>query len=286
MRIASFRGCAIRVHPLFIITLSLLCIGGESAFVLAFCFTLLLHEAAHCLCALYFHLPIIQIELTPFGGSMQIHQIESLPSGKSFFLSCAGPLCNALLSAVSLFISWRYALYSGYLLYFIQCNVFMLFLNLLPVLPLDGGRMLLALLSRYFDRIKVLRILLIISRLLSAVLIVTGFFLMQFSLVMLSCYLLYAAAIEERTGVSRYLAAFISRRVRFEKHKTLPVQSLCAASTLPVSLLIPHLRPGAYHIIEVLQEDTLTHLGRLSEDTLLSAVLDQSHATLGELLSR
>ena len=285
MRVFSVRGCAVRVHPLFFILLAFLCLGGAGTLVFAFFTVLTLHEAAHCLCAVYFHIPVAQIELTPFGGSMQIDQIAALPPGKAFFLSCAGPLCNALFFAVSVFIACRYAIRCDILLYFIQCNLYMLLLNLLPVLPLDGGRMLLSLLSKRFDRAQILRALLVCGRLLSLLLIVCGFAFLQFTLITLGCYLLYAAAIEEKTGASRYLAAFISRRVRFEKQKTLPVQSLCAASTMPVFMLIPHLRPGAYHIVEVLQEDTLTHLGQISEEALLSAILDQSHATLGELLS-
>lgn len=285
MKIFTIRGCAVRVHPLFFIMLVFLCIGGAHTLVLAFFAVLLLHEAAHCLCALYLHIPIAQIELTPFGGSMEIHQVDALPPGKAFLLSCAGPLCNTFFIAVSLLIVWRYALFNDVLIYFIQCNLFMLLLNLLPVLPLDGGRMLLALLTKWFDRTRILRILLTFGRLLSVFLIVAGFVFMHFSLVTLGCYLLYTAAIEERTGASRYLAAFISRRIRFEKQKTLPVQSLCVSSALPVFMLIPHLHPGAYHVIEVLQEDTLMHLGQIRDDVLLSAILDQSHLTLGELLS-
>lgn len=285
MKIFTVRGCAVQVHPLFFIMLVFLCIGSAHILVLAFLTALLLHEAAHCLCAVYLHIPIAQIELTPFGGSMEIHQVDALPPGKAFLLSCAGPLCNTFFIAVSMLIAWRYAFFNDMLIYFIHFNLFMLLLNLVPVLPLDGGRMLLALLTKWFDRARILRVLLTFGRLLSILLIISGFVLMQLSLITLGCYLLYAAAIEEKTGISRYLAAFISRRIRFEKQKTLPVQSLCVSSALPVFMLIPHLNPGAYHVIEVLQEDTLMHLGQIRDDVLLSAILDQSHLTLGALLS-
>lgn len=285
MRIATIRGCVVRIHPLFFAMLIFLCIGGASTLVAAFSATLFLHELAHGLCAVRFRIPIAQIELTPFGGNMQLHQIDALPPGQAFAVSCAGPFCNLLLLLLSLFISWRFSIFHAVLIYFIQCNMAMLCVNLLPVLPLDGGRILLALLTKRFDHARVMRILLVLGRMLAVALLIAGFIVMQLSLSMLGCYLLYAAAIEERTGTSRYLAAFISRRVRFEKHKTLPVQSICAVSTLPVFMLIPHLQPGAYHTVEVLQEDTLTSLGQIKEDVLLSAILDQSQATLGELLS-
>ena len=286
MRVASVYGCALRVHPLFLTMLFFLGVSGAGSLVLAFSFVLLLHELAHCLCAIHFRIPIAQIEFTPFGGSMQLHQIDALPPGQAFIISCAGPFCNLLLLFISLFVSWRFSLFDPLLLYFIQCNIVMLCVNLIPVLPLDGGRMLLSLMTKRFDRARVLNILLTLGRLLSVALIIAGLFTTQLSLIMLGCYLLYAAAIEERTGTSRYLAAFIVRRIRFEKHKTLPVHFICASSTLPVFMLIPHLRPGAYHIIEILQEDTLAPLGQIKEDALLSAILDQSQLTLGEVLSQ
>lgn len=166
----------------------------------------------------------------------------------------------------------------------------MLCINLLPVLPLDGGRMLLAVLSGYFNRARLLRIFLLCGRALALVLILLSFLAAlqgepRFSYAVLGIYLLYAAALEEKTGLSRYLAAFMARRIRFEKRKTLPVQMLCASSALPAFMLINHLKPGAYHVIHVIQEDSLQHIGYLNEADLLPCILDHSSLTLGEIIS-
>ena len=167
----------------------------------------------------------------------------------------------------------------------------MFLLNMLPALPLDGGRMLLALLSLHFGRPRVLKALLVCGRILSVLLILFGFVSAlsaktHFSLILLGFYLLYAAAIEEKTAESRYLAAFIARRVRFEKHGILPGQTLCAASSLPVFMLISHLKPGACHTVHVLREDTLSFLGTLREEDILAALLDHPSASLGSLTGK
>lgn len=290
MRIGSIRGCVIRVHPLFPCMLLFLCIGGALWPTVAFLSALILHESAHFLYAVCMRIPVTQIELTPFGGSMQIPLVEALPPRQVFILSAAGPVSNLILLCLSLLVSWRFSIFHPFLLSFIQGNAAMLCINLLPVLPLDGGRMLLSVLSRYFNRARLLRIFLLCGRLTALVLILLSFIFAlhgtpRFSYAILGVYLLYAAALEEKTGVSRYLAAFMARRIRFEKRKTLPVQTLCASSALPVFMLIGQLRPGAYHIIHVIHEPSLRLMGQLSEADLLSYILDHSSLTLGEIIS-
>lgn len=285
MRILSVHGCVLRIHPLFPVLLLFLSVSGAYYFVAAYLIVLLLHESAHLLCAVAMHIPVAQIELTPFGGSMQIPFVEALPRRKAFFLSSAGVLCNLLVGTFAFILSIRLSFLHPLLLYFIQCNLLMLCINLLPVLPLDGGRMLLAILSKYFDRSRVLHILLASGRVLSGILLAFCIFkalLGSFhsSPILLACYLLYAAAIEEKTGVSRYLASFMARRVRIEKHKTLPVYALCAAASMPVFMILPHLHPGAYHLLYVIDESSLSVIGQLQENELLAAILDHAELSL------
>ena len=290
MRIGTIRGCVIRIHPLLPVLLLLLCFSGAADFSIACISVLCLHEAAHFFCALKMRVQVIQLELTPFGGSMQIPLIDSLSPGKAFLLSAAGPLCNLLFLLLSFLYSWHFSCYNSLLLYFIQCHAAMLCINLLPVLPLDGGRMLLSILSRRFSKAHALRYLLFTGRILAVVFIVLGMLRTfygdtSFSEAMLGCYLLYAAALEEKSSLSRHLAAFMARRIRLEKHRPLPIFSLCVSASMPVFMLVSHLRPRVYHRIYVVDEDTLRPLGCLSEAALLSALLDHGSRSFGDLLA-
>lgn len=290
MRLFSWRGCVVRVHPIFLLMLFFLCIGGASWAVAAFLAALFLHESAHFICAVKLRLQIAQLELTPFGGSMHIPLLDALSPRQSFMLSFAGPACNVFFLFLSLYLSWRCMLFHPFLLYFIQCHAAMLSINLLPFLPLDGGRMLLALLSSKIEHDRLLRIFLLMGRVFAAGLIIAGIFLSlrgqsHLSWTMLGVYLLYAAAIEEKTAVSRFLASFMARRIRFEKRLVLPLHTLCASASMPVFMVIAHLRPGAYHIVNVVEDTSLHSLGQLHEDALLSAILAHSSTTLGELCS-
>ena len=291
MKLFSLRGTVIRMHPLFPVMIFLFFLYGKPSAACAYLLVLLLHESAHWLAAQGFRIQIAQLEITPFGGSMQTDLTAALPPARAFILSCAGPCANLFLLLLG-FLLFKYDVVAvnEFGMYFSSFNILMLLFNLLPVLPLDGGRMLLAILSAKAGHKRVMHILLIAGRIMAVVLVLSGALLCvrgksTFSFCILGFYLLYAAALEEKNGTARYLASFIARRVQFEKNRTLPLQHIAANADSPLFMLLPHLRPGAYHIIEVLRPDVMTSLGQLNEEALLDAVLHNSSLTLGEVLS-
>ena len=288
MRIFTFSGTVVRIHPMFLIMLAPLIWSGEAHFLFLYIVTLLLHEAGHYFAARKLRIQVAQLEFTPFGGSMQIDLPEALPPGKAFVLSAAGPAINLLCLLFGSIVYLKQPAISEHLLCFLSLNAIMLLTNLLPVLPLDGGRMVLAFLSHYICRALLLRALLALGRILAIALILGGLYITYttknaLSPCFLGVYLLYASAIEEKNSTSRYLAAYIARRVRLDKRAVLPIQHLAAAADMPLFMLLPHLRPGAYHVITILDTDASTPLGLLHEDTLIAAALTSCSRTLGEL---
>ncbi len=292
MPLFRFRGVQLRVHPLFPLMLFSYILAGQWQIILAYLIALFLHEGGHLFIALRLHLPVSQLELTPFGGAMQIDLAGGLPPHQGLLLASAGVCANAVLSlAMLLAIRQLGSALPLFASLFLLANLMMLLVNLVPVLPLDGGRILLSLLSIRLDRAVAFRALLLLGRTLSLLMLgycaaqaMTGAF--RPSLLLLGCYLLYASALEERHSTSRYLAAFIARRVRMEKSGTLPLQHLCASSDLSLHALLAFLQPGAYHRIEVIDPDGATIRGTLQEDELLQAVLNTPFAKLGDLLHR
>lgn len=290
MQIGHFHKTALHVHPLFPVLCLAYLLGGQGKTLLIYLLTLLCHECGHILMAGRYGLSIRRLELTPFGGSMQIDEAETLPARQSFVLAAGGVCVNALLlfPLTTLFIR------TGSLtcLLGITVNLWMLALNLLPVLPLDGGRMLLALLAKRLDRAAAFRALLMLGRALCALLLIDALLralrgegaMLRLTL---GCYLLYASALEEKTSVSRYLAAYLSGRNRIEKSGALPVQHLCAGGDITVTALLSHLHGGAYHLVEVLDPLDASHrLGTLDEEALLSALMSRPLAALSSLIRK
>ncbi|WP_329320056.1 site-2 protease family protein [Streptomyces sp. NBC_01262] len=113
-------------------------------FAVAFYASVLVHELAHTVAALRFDLPVRRIQLQFFGGVSEIEK-ESETPGREFVLAFVGPLLSLVLSGV--FWLGMQAVDPGtvpgvLLAGLMISNLIVAAFNLLPGLPLDGGRML------------------------------------------------------------------------------------------------------------------------------------------------
>ncbi|MFH8992157.1 site-2 protease family protein [Streptomyces sp. NPDC017940] len=113
-------------------------------FAVAFYASVLVHELAHTVAALRFKLPVRRIQLQFFGGVSEIEK-ESETPGREFVLAFVGPLLSLVLAGV--FYAGMQAVEPGtvpgvLLAGLMISNLIVAAFNLLPGLPLDGGRML------------------------------------------------------------------------------------------------------------------------------------------------
>ncbi|WP_399093388.1 site-2 protease family protein [Streptomyces sp. BBFR2] len=113
-------------------------------FAVAFYASVLVHELAHTVAALRFKLPVRRIQLQFFGGVSEIEKETETP-GREFVLAFVGPLLSLALAGV-FYGGMRLVeprtvpgvLMAGLMI----SNLIVAVFNLLPGLPLDGGRML------------------------------------------------------------------------------------------------------------------------------------------------
>ncbi|MCS6860816.1 MAG: site-2 protease family protein [Abditibacteriales bacterium] len=120
----------------------------------------LLHEWSHCLVARRHQLEVGDITLFLFGGIATLKR-EPTAAWAEFQLAGAGPLCNVALGGLGLALAASLNQFpfgeaaATFAMILAWSNFGLAFFNLLPGLPLDGGRMLRALLwmvSRNFQR--------------------------------------------------------------------------------------------------------------------------------------
>jgi len=113
-------------------------------FAVAFYASVLVHELAHTVAALRFKLPVRRIQLQFFGGVSEIEK-ESETPGREFVLAFVGPLLSLLLAGL-FYLGMQTVepgTVPGVLLGGLMIsNLIVAAFNLLPGLPLDGGRML------------------------------------------------------------------------------------------------------------------------------------------------
>lgn len=116
--------------------------------------SVLIHELGHCWVARLFHLPIRRVRLYVIGGASELGRLPATP-GEEAGIAGAGPLVSGLLGVAAWLalplttpgtVTWlvvlELALTNGIIAAF----------NILPALPLDGGRVLRAVVWRLTGR--------------------------------------------------------------------------------------------------------------------------------------
>lgn len=291
MKALEINHTRIRVHPLALIG-AIVCISlGQGNAVLSALLALILHELAHVFAAKLFHLPVPEIEITPFGGVARMEDISEATPVQQFVVALAGPamswLC-CLICAGLMQMGWvRFGQVEG----FLRWNLLLLCVNLIPVLPLDGGRMLQAILTPWLGWQKAMRILstagIGVGLLMNGLAIwgaVRG--MANLSLVIAGCYLMYAAHLSRTMAAIQCIHGVISKKMKLEREKTLQVEWLGVSGATSVRELFRRMSPGKYHRVIVLNDDGLTSMGELDDGVLVNALLDTPEEALESLLKK
>ena len=111
-------------------------------YILPIYFFVLLHELGHVFAAKGLNIEAKSIHLFPFGGIARIKFPEKQNSKKEFLITIAGPLVN--LGLLIIFTLCQLVTPENYLIlnHFMLVNLVLFVFNLLPLFPMDGGRLL------------------------------------------------------------------------------------------------------------------------------------------------
>jgi Zn-dependent protease len=198
------RGVPIRLHFTFLIVASLLIffsldkgvgaiISGVLVGVILFG-SVILHELGHVIAAKRCGIGTRDITIYPFGGIARIERDPETPRDE-IAISLAGPAINLVLFIVCL----PFAL-SGSYWATLSCNINIIMgvFNLVPAYPMDGGRVLRALLSKRLDRYSATLISLRVSRVLAIIFIAAAFAMSWLGLLIVGIFLMYITGTEKR----------------------------------------------------------------------------------------
>jgi Zn-dependent protease len=151
--------------------------------------SVVLHELGHALAAKHYGIGTQSITLYPFGGVAAIERMPEEPD-QELVIALAGPAVNVLLAG---FFGGAWLL-TGWSLFglMVTLNAGMGLFNLIPAFPMDGGRVLRALLARRMGFLPASRLAVRIGRVFAWLFIAVGVLRFWPSLLMVGIFLLAA----------------------------------------------------------------------------------------------
>jgi Zn-dependent protease len=203
-KIGRVAGIDLFLHPTFLLILLPGILPGSSIlFTLALFGCVVLHELGHALMARRFGIETIDITLYPIGGVARLHRMPRAP-GAELLIALAGPAVNFAIA--SGLIGLRFlglgsldstSLLSDFLAGLLIVNLGLGLFNLIPAFPMDGGRILRALLSGWVGRARATSVAATIGRTLAVAFGVLGLYSWNFLYVGLAAFVYFAAGAEE-----------------------------------------------------------------------------------------
>lgn len=172
----------------------------------------LLHELGHSLTAQRFGVTVPRILLLPIGGMAEMDRIPRRPFAE-FLITILGPAVNFVIAAALLPFIWRFlfggeVLYEyslhGFLYQLFLANLVMAIFNFLPVYPMDGGRILRAILSVRLPYLRATWWALTVARVLAPLLAFVGvYFFNSWMMAVLFMFIFFAGSTEYQALLRR-----------------------------------------------------------------------------------
>ena len=246
------------LHPIFLIFAFFACIFWNVFYFLSFLLSLMCHEYAHYLVAKNKGVALSDFKLMPYGAQLCLKD-SKLNYKDDILIAIAGPLANIFLGIIGICSWWIFPESYPYTEVFVYANFSLAFFNFLPLLPLDGSRICLALAGRFGKRIKAYKILksinIIVSILLFALFIISLFSLPNISLGVMSFFILFTAFEDEDKYVYESLA--LISHSELEKNKPLPLKFYCIDAESDIASLFKLLNPSYYVGVIVFKDNKI-----------------------------
>ncbi len=218
----------------------------------------LVHELGHVIVARGFGWTVREVKLLPFGGVVEVEEAGGLPAKEEALVAIAGPLQNVWMGLAAWACGELGLWEPAWAMYVWKANVMLGLFNLLPIYPLDGGKLLQAALSymvNYYNmllwsaRISILfSIVMVIVSLLPLLLYEDG---VQLNLMIVGLFLIVSNWTYYR-NVPYLFYRFLMHRGRVERvalssgHLASPIIVNGSQSILSVARLF---RRERYHLI-------------------------------------
>lgn len=279
MKVGRIKGVNINLNNGFLALLGLFFIAGVLGKGLIAFAVVLIHEMAHITVARWFGVNVSDVELLPFGGVSRIGgEVVSDPA-KEVYVAAAGPATNLLLFGLGIALKNNGFWDNNLGPFFLQCNLMVAAFNLLPALPLDGGRVYRAYLARRIGfRQATYRagrwgqfwgVAIVAGGSAGLVAGISGL-----DIVVTGLFLLYAAINEKSMAPYHYARHLSQKKNELLSSGVLPAEPLVSFDTVRLGDITRLFVPKRFHLVLLLDKD-YHYRGVVSEEQIVDALLQE-----------
>ncbi|MBM7541776.1 site-2 protease family protein [Amphibacillus cookii] len=262
----------IYLHPSIWFTIIVSLLTGMLTEVLIIFTIVIWHELGHIIVAKLFNWNIRRVTLWIFGGVMETEEHGNKPAFEQFFITIAGPLQHVFIYWVLLQFNTTLQLSESLTLFAIKYNQFILLFNLIPIWPLDGGKLFNLLLNKIYPYKKAYERTLIFSfaMLFLFLVIVTIYYDAFLNASVLFTFLILENRLEWKRRLYVFQRFLLSRMSKMKQSRK--VVPLILSSQTSLSDVFLHFRANCYHPILIKERCTLTN-----ESTCLKHYFEQGN---------
>ncbi|WP_274433960.1 site-2 protease family protein [Alicyclobacillus sp. ALC3] len=266
----------VRFHPLFFL-LAVVALGvGLWRDVVILFLLVLLHELGHAAVANHLGYEVEEVSLLPFGGVAKISYGRGGPAPRDeALIAIAGPFVNLVLLGTAVVMVMVHLWPTEFGRIVIELNLWIAVFNMLPALPLDGGRILRAARSRTIGYEAATREAYTMAIAASLLLLGLGGVALwagypHVGMLVLGLFL-FVSAWTGRRDLAMDTVRFLDAKRRSHEQRPALIRSVAAPESAVIRDVVKQFAPDRYHLVYVLDENGSVRT-ILEEDELLEAV--------------
>ena len=276
----------IKISPLVFVFAAVMVFWGYGFTLIGYFVAVVMHEMAHAEVARKRGYVLGKIKIMPYGASLT-GEFEGMNCRDEFLIAIAGPLSNVFIAVLFTAVWWLAPAAYFFTEDFVFSNIFTALTNLLPIFPLDGGRAVLAIMSRKLPRQRAYRIVrlfgVIACLLFLALFALSLLYGVNLSFVLMAIFVLGGTLVPDKNSKYQrlYSMAFRSEKLKHGLH----VRETMVSDSLSLHDLCKMLS-GSYYQRFTVVNDRLQTVGTLTETELETYLLRfPPHTVLSDVYS-
>lgn len=275
MTIRLFGG-RLLINAIFFPVAAIMCWINGMDHMVAFLLALILHESAHGIMASAVGVRVERLEVMPFGCMAQMESFACIAGGKEVAMAAAGPAAN-LIMAAACFLWGKTMSASPLQEAFLQSNITLAAMNLLPALPLDGGRIVSVVLGLVMPQLRAVKITSILGICIGVLMVGLGGYLYVTgvgnpTLLVMGGFLIFSAARYLHSGAFTFLRKNAEKRMQIRNRPTVEVKNIAAHESKTFGEVLTNMDTRKYNILHIL-DDKMNVVRKLDEGEIIQEMM-------------